>query len=1116
MNPQRLKLYVLSNLLDCAVQSPNMHKRRKYIERIMKLDKPVQKVLMGLIEKRGKKQKTPSPVVKKSPLPSRESLQQKRSLFESPNKTAVSTPKSSNTRSPLKPKTLLTPAKTPNSDRNVSFGTPIAVFSDAKRETPAPKSGVTRSDVESVLLSPGTLESPNRVQTIVHNLHVQTKQTEGNLQATQQRETELQTQLDQLQASHRQEMMRLESTQMDREQEMMTQYHANLESLQQQLAAAQAHNAQSAASHQELLQARDELEVLRKSRDEVSQVSEKYRRATARLEQFQDVAQSLEREQAAHGQAIEEIVRLESENKHLLDKSRQLVDYQERSAASQVQAAAALDQVAKLQAQLQDAQTELAQLHREREVGVQVVPIVHDDNGPSIAAGVSELNPQIASELARLRQENGELRSFCAARTDDAVSQLTTQLSDAQRLGERFKHEYLNTQSLLETTQGKLKVSQDKCQELQTQVSDLETQVTTLEDRLQECQTTVDQRTQECNETRIQWTQALAQVQESQTKLEILQCTKAQVDTQCQTQITTIADLQKQVATKEQACIELQTQMQTVQAQLVEGRTEVSRLTQIRTELEHTMEQSQASHQQTVTELQQAEQQIKDLQGRVGELTQIKVELSTQMEQERASNQDAVEEAHKSLEATREVLQAKAQKELDQLEAHFTQLLEDERKLSQHREEDYVARQEALEERWSNDYQDLQQQSNRALQETRDEMHRKMTALQTDCQAKVDSARRQAEQAREKLVHKGRNMIEDAKDKAKQEMGQLYDKKTELEAKVERLEAESAEVESLLRGKIKTLKNKLEVAAARVGELTNYNEDLDDKIVQLERERESLQQDNDRQRRQLRGQYGSGDKVQNQLEQLQREYNTLLEEHRQLRQSSSRLRGLDSIAEEEGYERGSRGMIQEMKLEFESVVDSLQDEKRELVMKHSAAMTDVKKAEQRAWEAEQTINKLQDQVTSLKLRIERLQGGLGDLSDDDDDVRDRSLEHQSPTAHMAYFSASSHADEAAASPKAFSRTTYSTRSSSRSPHIDRAMREKVKHEKHVRNKIETLKDMDQLGLNRSREQLYSPPPSSSSKTSALSPFLLNDEPLAQTMARHSPSTEDDRPECQQS
>jgi hypothetical protein len=53
------------------------------------------------------------------------------------------------------------------------------------------------------------------------------------------------------------------------------------------------------------------------------------------------------------------------------------------------------------------------------------------------------------------------------------------------------------------------------------------------------------------------------------------------------------------------------------------------------------------------------------------------------------------------------------------------------------------------------------------------------------------------------------------------------------------------------------------------------------------------------------------------------------------------------------------------------VLDALNDEKRELIMKNTAAASDVQKAEQRAWEREQENGRLKSEITSLQLRLAR-------------------------------------------------------------------------------------------------------------------------------------------------
>jgi hypothetical protein len=141
------------------------------------------------------------------------------------------------------------------------------------------------------------------------------------------------------------------------------------------------------------------------------------------------------------------------------------------------------------------------------------------------------------------------------------------------------------------------------------------------------------------------------------------------------------------------------------------------------------------------------------------------------------------------------------------------------------------------------------------------------------------------------------------------------------------------------------------------------------------------------------------------------------------------------------------------------------------VMKHSAALTDVQKAEQRAWENEQEAAKLKDQLTRAKLDIQRAEFRHGQSVNLESDSQ---CENESPK-EASFFSTheaersplttmgSPGVPSAAGSPAIghsspgllAGRTVigYSSPDIKRSPGIDRAMRQKVRQENILRNTL---------------------------------------------------------------
>lgn len=64
--------------------------------------------------------------------------------------------------------------------------------------------------------------------------------------------------------------------------------------------------------------------------------------------------------------------------------------------------------------------------------------------------------------------------------------------------------------------------------------------------------------------------------------------------------------------------------------------------------------------------------------------------------------------------------------------------------------------------------------------------------------------------------------------------------------------------------------------------------------------------------------------------------------------------------------------LTQLRTEYEETVETLNDERRELVMKNSAAITEKQKAEQRAWSLEEELSNLKDELISAQLALQRV------------------------------------------------------------------------------------------------------------------------------------------------
>ncbi len=67
----------------------------------------------------------------------------------------------------------------------------------------------------------------------------------------------------------------------------------------------------------------------------------------------------------------------------------------------------------------------------------------------------------------------------------------------------------------------------------------------------------------------------------------------------------------------------------------------------------------------------------------------------------------------------------------------------------------------------------------------------------------------------------------------------------------------------------------------------------------------------------------------------------------------------------------SGSSLQHLRSEYEEKLALLNEERRELIMKNSCAVSDLQKAETRSWQLDQEVAKMQERVCSLELELER-------------------------------------------------------------------------------------------------------------------------------------------------
>lgn len=367
-----------------------------------------------------------------------------------------------------------------------------------------------------------------------------------------------------------------------------------------------------------------------------------------------------------------------------------------------------------------------------------------------------------------------------------------------------------------------------------------------------------------------------------------------------------------------------------------------------------------------------------ELEKTIAELEETKKELEQSLQEERIMAQKAKLDATRTLHSTKKEMGEQAKTEKEQLVQEWESKVEKERS-----ESDEKYSQLANETKEKIDALDatlgqLREQSFESLRKMEQEFTDKTTSLKKEHQEQVDSIQLLTAEERTKLIAHGKQVIQKKKEEANDQI-QVLDKKLKetSEGRDQLLQAQK-EYEQKVATKLQSYRQRLSLAEARAEENARECDEIEAEAKKLEREKSTLQGENDRFRRQLGGRYGS-DK--GQYEELQRNYNDLMEENRALKEKSANQTQRSDMANafnlapsSRPYSAGasvSASSLSQLRAEYEDKIEEINDEKRELVMKNSALITDEKKAQKRAWELEVEVKKLENSNTSLQLQLER-------------------------------------------------------------------------------------------------------------------------------------------------
>ena len=188
------------------------------------------------------------------------------------------------------------------------------------------------------------------------------------LEVARQRESDLGSQLEDIESRHRSEKMKIEADSIAREKDVGDKYSEELTALRREVEELHHCRKDAADAREELDALRDEVDVLHHTKERMASTEEQFRKCREKLEQMGDAKEALTRAEEAHGAAVARGLELENELKVLQPLRRQLEDYKTRAVDAEVKLAESQEELQNLQR----LSSELTGMNKELKQGVMI------------------------------------------------------------------------------------------------------------------------------------------------------------------------------------------------------------------------------------------------------------------------------------------------------------------------------------------------------------------------------------------------------------------------------------------------------------------------------------------------------------------------------------------------------------------------------------------------------------------------------------------------------------------------------------------------------------------------------------------------------------------------
>jgi chromosome segregation ATPase len=629
------------------------------------------------------------------------------------------------------------------------------------------------------------------------------------------------------------------------------------------------------------------------------------------------------------------------------------------------------NEIADLSCRAEDAETisrqrmELVQCTREKVQDLEETICALENEKKVVLSDVQNLTEASKETEATMRSLESELEE-----TRSSLNDTEEKLAESQALVDHLKAEVATSKVDYQAVNEKLFAAEDLTRKLQDELVDTRELLKSAQEQVK-----------------------AVEVREASTVAEVERCQEvmSQLESNLETEINARngerTKLEESIAENTKLKEEIETQKEELIKKLDSEKEKVGKLKQ---ELNTCQDSLNAMH---IT-LGSSNHREKMLKHEISKLEDKLNETENNLAKARTEIEVSLRESSQSLDSVRQVLSANAEKELSKLQQNMNQLLEDERKAKREQDEAYKEKIKLLTEENHVELMRLTEMNEKEIEKNTEEFRSEIGRIHAEYDEVRASMEKKAGEEKADLMEKGKGMIKDIREKLEKENQDLSDDVTFLTEKLLKEEDDKKRLGIQFQTKIVEYKRKLQAVTGRVNILSSENTDFEDRVKLLERERGKLREENDRYRRQLGGRSGSDSVLQNQVDMLQTEFQNAIDENRELKKrlKNQAQNPYGSTSEDSATNRYGRNTtnqhstLVQLRAEYEETIDSMNSEKRELIMKNSAALTDVQKAEKRTWEVEQENTKLKQDLTSIKLSNERLENLLSNVQEESENL----------------------------------------------------------------------------------------------------------------------------------